>query len=61
MASVSYTHLSCLVQGVIPYGSQMLMAAGISQVSPLLVMKYLYYPLILGICSTCLLYTSRCV
>ena len=43
---------SCLVQGVIPYGAQMLMAAGISQVSPLLVMKYLYYPLILGICST---------
>jgi len=30
----------------------MLMAAGISQVSPLLIMKYLYYPLILGICST---------
>lgn len=43
---------SCLVQGVIPYGAQMLMAAGISQVSPLLIMKYLYYPLILGICST---------
>ena len=43
---------SCLVQGVIPYGAQMLMAAGISQVSPLLVMKYQYYPLILGICST---------
>lgn len=42
---------SCLVQGVIPYGAQMLMAAGIARVSPLLIMKYLYYPLILGICS----------
>ena len=42
---------SCLVQGVIPYGAQMLMAAGIAQVSPLLIMKYLYYPLILGACS----------
>ena len=38
---------SCLVQGVIPYGAQMLMAAGIAQVSPLLIMEYLYYPLIL--------------
>lgn len=42
---------SCLVQGVIPYGAQMLMAAGIAQVSPLLIMKYLYYPFILGTCS----------
>ena len=42
---------SCLVQGVIPYGAQMLMAAGIAQVSPLLIMEYLYYPLILGVCS----------
>lgn len=42
---------SCLVQGVIPYGAQMLMAAGIAQVSPLLIMKYLYYPFILGACS----------
>lgn len=42
---------SCLVQGVIPYGAQMLMAAGIAQVSPLLIMEYLYYPLILGGCS----------
>ncbi|MFR0850970.1 Na+/H+ antiporter NhaC family protein [Akkermansia sp.] len=42
---------SCLVQGVIPYGAQMLMAAGIAQISPLQIMKYLYYPLILGVCS----------
>lgn len=42
---------SCLVQGVIPYGAQMLMAAGIAQVSPLMIMEYLYYPLILGVCS----------
>ena len=42
---------SCLVQGVIPYGAQMLMAAGIAHVSPLLIMEYLYYPLILGVFS----------
>lgn len=42
---------SCLVQGVIPYGAQMLMAAGIAQVSPLMIMEYLYYPLILGVFS----------
>lgn len=29
----------------------MLMAAGIAQISPLQIMKYLYYPLILGVCS----------
>ena len=29
----------------------MLMAAGIAQISPLLIMEYLYYPLILGVCS----------
>jgi len=40
---------SCVVQGVIPYGAQLLMAAGLGMVSPIEIMKYLYYPYLLGI------------
>lgn len=40
---------SCFVQGIIPYGAQLLMAASLSGVSPLHIMKYLYYPYLLGI------------
>ena len=40
---------SCFVQGAIPYGAQLLMAAGLSNLSPLAIMQYLYYPYLLGI------------
>ena len=40
---------SCLVQGIIPYGAQMLMASGLAGVSAAAIMGYLYYPLALGI------------
>lgn len=39
---------SCFVQGIIPYGAQLLMAAGLGMVSPLEIMQYLYYPYLLG-------------
>lgn len=39
---------SCFVQGMIPYGAQMLMASGLGNVSPLEIMQYLYYPYLLG-------------
>ncbi len=39
---------SCFVQGIIPYGAQMLMASGLGKVSPIEVMEYLYYPYLLG-------------
>jgi len=39
---------SCLVQGVIPYGAQMLMASGLSGVSAVSITGYLYYPFALG-------------
>lgn len=39
---------SCFVQGIIPYGAQMLMAAGLGHVSPIEIMRYLYYPYLLG-------------
>ena len=40
---------SCFVQGIIPYGAQLLMAAGLGGVSPIEIMQYLYYPYLLGI------------
>ena len=44
---------SCFVQGIIPYGAQLLMAAGLAQLSPLSIMKYLYYPYLLGVGALC--------
>ena len=40
---------SCFAQSIIPYGAQMLIAAGLASVSPLEIIPYLYYPFILGI------------
>lgn len=39
---------SCFAQGIIPYGAQMLMAAGLSQLNPIEILPYLYYPFALG-------------
>ncbi len=39
---------SCLVQGFIPYGAQLLMAAGLAGVSSISIMGYLYYPFVMG-------------
>jgi Na+/H+ antiporter NhaC len=40
---------SCFVQGIIPYGAQLLMAAGLSGVSAVSIIANLYYPFTLGI------------
>ena len=40
---------SCVIQGIIPYGAQMLIAAELASVSPLNIMEYLYYPIVLCI------------
>ncbi|MBQ8270216.1 MAG: Na+/H+ antiporter NhaC family protein [Bacteroidaceae bacterium] len=40
---------SCFVQGVIPYGAQLLMAAGLASVSPVAIIPHLYYPMGVGI------------
>ncbi len=42
---------SCVVQGLLPYGAQVLMAAGLSQLSPLSIIRHLYYPAILAGCA----------
>ena len=39
---------SCFAQGLIPYGAQLLMAAGLAAISPFDIIGYLYYPLLLG-------------
>ncbi|MGM9717494.1 MAG: Na+/H+ antiporter NhaC family protein [Prevotella sp.] len=41
--------MSCCVQGVTPYGAQLLMAAGLAEINPISIMPYLYYPLTIGI------------
>lgn len=39
---------SCFTQGLIPYGAQMLMAAGLAGINPIAILPYLYYPLAIG-------------
>ena len=40
---------SCLTQGLIPYGAQMLIAAGLASISPLSIIGNLYYPFCMGL------------
>lgn len=40
---------SCLVQGLIPYGAQMLIAASLAKISPLSIISNLYYPFCMGL------------
>lgn len=38
---------SCCMQGIIPYGAQMLMAAGLAKLNPIEIVPFLYYPFVL--------------
>lgn len=40
---------SCVIQGIIPYGAQMLIAAKLASLSPLSIIEYLYYPATIGV------------
>jgi Na+/H+ antiporter NhaC len=42
---------SCMMQGIIPYGAQLLMAGGLAALNPVSIVPYLYYPFLLGIMS----------
>lgn len=42
---------SCFAQGLIPYGAQLLMAAGLAAISPFDIIPYLFYPIVLGVVS----------
>lgn len=43
---------SCVVQGLIPYGAQLLIASALTQLSPLAIIRYLYYPLLVAVCAS---------
>ena len=42
---------SCLIQGFLPYGAQLLLASQLAATTPLSIAQYLYYPLALGVCA----------
>lgn len=43
---------SCFVQGLIPYSVQILLASGLSGVSPTDIIPYLFYPMAIGVSAT---------
>ena len=42
---------SCIMQGIIPYGAQLLMASGLALLSPIDIIPYLFYPMLLAACA----------
>lgn len=49
-ASILDTFAAC-IQGIIPYGAQLLVAAELVGVSPMEILGYLHYPVLMGICG----------
>lgn len=42
---------SCATQGLLPYGAQILMAAGLAQINPISILPNLYYPMAIGVAA----------
>lgn len=42
---------SCFIQGLLPYGAQLLMASQLSGVTPPEIISSLYYPMLIGVCG----------
>lgn len=42
---------SCIMQGIIPYGAQLLMASALASITPTEIIPYLFYPYALAICA----------
>ncbi|MCL1696816.1 Na+/H+ antiporter NhaC family protein [Lysinibacillus sp. BPa_S21] len=42
---------SCTVQGLLPYGAQFLAAASVAGISPVSMLPYSFYPILIGICG----------
>ncbi|MDR1581891.1 MAG: Na+/H+ antiporter NhaC family protein [Prevotellaceae bacterium] len=40
---------SCFIQGLLPYGAQLLIASGLANINPMEIIPYLYYPFAMGI------------
>ncbi len=49
-ASILDIFAACF-QGIIPYGAQLLIAAGLVGVSPMEILGYLHYPILMGVCG----------
>lgn len=41
--------VSCFTQGMLPYGAQVLIAAGLANITPISILPHLYYPMAIGI------------
>lgn len=41
--------MSCFTQGLIPYGAQVLIAAGLSNLNPIQIIPWLFYPMLIGV------------
>ena len=50
-ASILDTY-ACFAQGLIPYGAQLLMAAGLAGLNPISLLPHMYYPFAIGIAAT---------
>lgn len=57
-ASILDTY-SCCVQGALPYGAQLLMAAGIAGINPMSIIPHLYYPALLFVGATLAIFFMR--
>ncbi|SOC40567.1 Na+/H+ antiporter NhaC family protein [Ureibacillus acetophenoni] len=42
---------SCAIQGLLPYGAQLLAAASVAAISPISILQYSFYPVLIGICG----------
>ena len=49
-ASILDIFASCF-QGILPYSPQLIAAAGVAKVSPLELVPYSFYPMLLGLCG----------
>lgn len=50
---------SCVVQGILPYGAQLLMAASLAHISPLSIIGCLYYPMAVCLCAVASILLSK--
>ncbi len=50
---------TCIAQGIIPYGAQLLIAAGIAGISSIQIMPYLFYPYLLFVCVLVLTFFGK--
>ena len=47
------------MQGLLPYGAQLLMASGLAAISPAAIIPYLYYPFLMGLCAIVSIFFDR--